>query len=312
MASSSEAPHSGVISRLQARLPALTGASRAIADQVLDDPATALNGSIGELARLSGTSPASVTRLCHSIGLTGFSEFKLCLAGDLARPTGTQWEPGLGSSIGPEDPPGRVVTVVSNAAAEAVRLTVAQLDERHVVTAARAIARADRCDIFGVGGSAIVTQEAQLRLHAIGRPTWAYADVHQAKAGAALLGSASVSIGISRSGRTREVVESLEAARERGATTIALTSYPRSPLAAAAAVCLTTPAHDVAIRHGSFAARYSQLIVLDCVYSVVGQLTYDESTAALAAATQLLAPHRLGGKARGQRTTSPPGRKAIP
>jgi DNA-binding MurR/RpiR family transcriptional regulator len=281
--------------RVRAYLPSLSGASLAVAQHVLDDPTTVVSLSISELASLSGTSQASVTRFCRTIGLSGYAEFRLKLASDLGRATVATWDRDLGSSIAIDDPPERVASVLAAAGIHALQDTSAQLDHDAVVHAAEAIASAPRCIFYGVAGSAMVAQEAQLRLHRIGRPVWAFSDVHQAKVSAALLAKGDVFVGISRSGRTREVIETMTEAHEHGATTIALTSFPGSALVAEADIVLTTPVHDTDTRHGSLAARYAQLLVIDCLYSLVAQQTYDVSVEALASTAQALAPSRRPG-----------------
>lgn len=51
-----------------------------IADYILNNPEQALNKTVGELARLSGTSPAAIVRFSHRIGFESFSAMKVGLA----------------------------------------------------------------------------------------------------------------------------------------------------------------------------------------------------------------------------------------
>ncbi|WP_141726072.1 MurR/RpiR family transcriptional regulator, partial [Actinacidiphila rubida] len=73
----------------------------------------------------------------------------------------------------------------------------------------------------------------------------------------------------------------LEAAAELGATTVALTNYPRSSLAAAADIVLTTCARETPFRSGATVSRIAQLAIVDCLFVGVAQRSFDVTAAAL-------------------------------
>src|SRR5919197_837244 len=120
----------------------------------------------------------------------------------------------------------------------AIQQTIDRVDLDAIERAAQALARARRIDVYGVGGSGAVAQETETRLFRIGCSVRGWTEVHAAATSAALLTPADVAIGISHSGATRETLEPFEMAKERGATTVALTTAPRSPLARTADIRL--------------------------------------------------------------------------
>lgn len=63
----------------------LRQAEQLVADYALAHPGVVVNSSITDLARLVGTSGATVLRMCRSLEYGGFPDFKLALARDLAR-----------------------------------------------------------------------------------------------------------------------------------------------------------------------------------------------------------------------------------
>src|SRR5947207_1305337 len=75
-----------------------------------------------------------------------------------------------------------------------------------------------------------VADALQQKLHRIGRVSFAWNDTHIMLTSAAVLGPGDVAVGISHTGATTDTVEALRVARERGATTVALTNYPTSPI----------------------------------------------------------------------------------
>ncbi len=170
--------------------------------------------------------------------------------------------------------------------------TAALLDLREIERAADAIAAASRVDIYGASGSALVGAEMQFCLHRIGVPAWSWVDVHNGLASSALLGSGDVALGISHSGQTRETIEMIAEAGSHGATTIALTSYPRSPLAEVASVVLLTATQATTFRPDALSARHPQLVVLDLLYIAVAQRLPDRVHTAFQVTAQAVQPHR--------------------
>jgi DNA-binding MurR/RpiR family transcriptional regulator len=149
-----------------------------------------------------------------------------------------------------------------------------------------------RVDIYGASGSALIGAEMQFCLHRIGIATWAWADIHNGLASSALLTPGDVALGISHSGQTRETIEMLTEAGDHGATTIALTSFPRSPLAEVADIVLLTATQATTFRPDALSARHPQLIVLDLLYIAVAQRTYEQAHAAFKVTAQAVAGHR--------------------
>ncbi|MGW4798414.1 MurR/RpiR family transcriptional regulator, partial [Nonomuraea sp. NPDC004297] len=196
-------------------------------------------------------------------------------------------------AFSPEDPASLVLRSLLASDMRAMEETAAQLDIEAVDQAVSALVNARFIDFFAVAGSAGVAMDLHLRLHAVGRPCGLWTDVHNALCSANARGGEDVAVGISHSGTTAEVVEPLTIARERGATTIAVTNFPRSPLAEAADIVLTTAAQDTPFRAGGVAARHAQMLVLDCLYIGVVQRTHETSDKLLTAATEAVAKHRL-------------------
>ncbi|MDQ0726714.1 MurR/RpiR family transcriptional regulator [Microbacterium sp. W4I20] len=277
--------------RIRAIMPRLSDASLAIAQQILDDPVLALNSSGAELAALAGVSKASVSRFSQELGVKGFATLKLALAAEYGS-NETAWTRDLGLEIQPGDSAATVAQIVMGTDVLALEQTAEQLSITSLSDVAQVMTGAKRINVYGAGGSATVAQELQFRLHRIGRPCWAFADTHAALMSASILEPGDVFLGISRSGRTTEVVDTLTAAKNRGATTVALTGFPGSPLAQRADLVLTTHVEGGQSRHGSLAVRHAQLFVADLLYSLIAQRTVATSAALLAQSAEALVSRR--------------------
>ncbi|BCB83340.1 MurR/RpiR family transcriptional regulator [Phytohabitans suffuscus] len=287
----------GVLLAVRAKLPEFTGALRRVADQVLTDPAGAARATIVELAERSGTSPATVTRFCRALGFEGYAELRLGIAAETGRARAAGWTVDIGREIEPGDPLEKVLQQIMAADTRAMHDTAALLDLGEVERAADAIAGATRVNIFGASGSALVGEEMQFSLHRIGVAAWAWTDVHNGLASAALLRAGDVALGISHSGQTRETIEMLAEAGSHGATTVALTSFPRSPLAELADVVLLTATQATTFRPDALSARHPQLVVLDLLYIAVAQRTHDRAHAAFQRTAQAVDGHKAGKEA---------------
>lgn len=145
--------------------------------------------------------------------------------------------------------------------------------------------------MYGVGGSGIVAHETQARLFGIGCAVHAWTEVHAAETSAALLTPSDAVVAVSRSGTTREVVDPLRPASERGAFTVAVTGDARSPVAQAADVSLASFSGETSFRRGNFGRRHSVLLIVDCLYARVAQLTYERATAAIALTSPIAEAH---------------------
>lgn len=278
-----------VTSRVREALPGLKGANLRIAQHLLDDPASVTVSPIGDLAVLTGTSAASITRFCQAVGATSYPELRLRLASELGR-TGAEALLDLGQDGQKE--PAKVTDLVARSAVRVLQRAAEALDNAQIASAAMALGGAGRIVLWGIGGSATVTQEMHLRLHRIGLPAWAPTGFHDAMVAAALMRPGDVLLAVSRSGRTAEVLSVAEEAQAQGAIVIVLTSFSVSALAGLANHLLLLPAEDLDTGHGMAAVKYGQMLFMDALYLAVARQMDARATDALARTARALAPYR--------------------
>ncbi|MDX8051445.1 MurR/RpiR family transcriptional regulator [Lentzea sp. BCCO 10_0798] len=286
--------------KIRSLLPGLARAEQRVAKVVLENPGTVAHRSITEVAEQAGTSETTVTRFCKAIGVGGYPELRIALAADTAR-SQARANHDMGGDIGPGDDLKQVVGKVAFADARAVEETAEQLDIESLDKVVQAVAGARRVDVYGFGASAFVAFDLQQKLHRIGLTCFAWNDTHIALTSAAVLTGADVAVGISHTGSTAETVEALRVARETGATTVALTNFPRSPITEIADHVLTTAARETTFRSGAMASRIAQLTVIDCLFIGVAQHHVDTAKTALEATYEAVSGHRLGARPDGRR-----------
>ncbi|MFC5291323.1 MurR/RpiR family transcriptional regulator [Actinokineospora guangxiensis] len=295
-----EHSESSPLVRIRSLLPGLARAEQRVAKVVLDSPSTVARRSITEVAEAAGTSETTVTRFCKAIGVGGYPELRIALAADTAR-TEARADRDLGGEIAPEDDLKTVVGKVTFADSRAVEETADQLDIDVLSKVVDAIAGARRVDVYGVGASAFVAADLQQKLHRIGRTCFAWNDTHIMLTSAAVLTGEDVAVAISHTGATTDTVEALRVARLHGATTVALTNYPTSPIADMADHVLTTAARETTFRSGATASRIAQLTVVDCLFIGIAQRHMDQSITALDATRDAVSAHRMETRHDGRR-----------
>ena len=271
-----------VLLRLRAARPTLRPSEERVAGVLLDDPGVAAKLSIAELAERSGTSTTSVVRFYRRIGYTRFQDLRFDLAQETTRERLQSSDfPPVSGDIDQHDSLADIVSKIASSETSSISDTAMVLDTESLGAAIRAVLAARRIDIFGVGAGSIVGLDLQQKLSRIGLTALMWLDSHAALTTAAVLDRKCVAVAVSHSGTTTDTVEYLSQAHGRGATTIAVTNFSRSPLTEAADITLLTAARETRFRSGAIGSRIAQLMVVDCLFIGVAQGSYDQSVAAL-------------------------------
>ncbi|MFI1032037.1 MurR/RpiR family transcriptional regulator [Streptomyces sp. NPDC020951] len=271
--------------------PTATRSMQRVAETVAGDPAGCAALTVTGLAIRTGTSEATVVRTARLLGYTGYRDLRLALAG-LAAQQQSGRSPALTTDIAVDDSLADVVAKLAYDEQQTLADTAAALDTGQLEAAVAAAAGARRIDVYGVGASGLVAQDLTQKLLRIGRIAHAHSDTHLAVTTAVQLASGDLAVAITHSGSTRDVVEPLRVAFERGATTVAITGRPQSAVTQYADHVLTTStARESELRPAAMSSRTSQLLVVDCLFVGVAQRTYPTAAPALAASYEALA-HR--------------------
>ena len=80
----------------------------------------------------------------------------------------------------------------------------------------------------------------------------------------------------SYSGATRDMMDTLSAAREQGAKIILITRFPKSPGAVFADVVLQCGSSESPLQMGSVAAKIAQLFLVDIIFSEMCRRSMDK------------------------------------
>lgn len=238
-----------------------------IADFVIGDPVKTASVTITELSALAGTSAASVTRFCTEMGFSSFSQFRLeiSIASEQRRAAREQFAIDK-DEIDPNDSLQEVIAKTVFHEVEAIQQTGNGVNQEALDAVVNAISRARRIELFGLGSSALATQDLRQKLHRIGLLAFESPDNHQAITGAALMNEDDLGIVFSHSGVTPETLEVLDIMKRSGAQTVAVTNFPESLIALTADYSLTTAATETRFRSGAMSSRIAQLALVDFIF----------------------------------------------
>nr|WP_321511110.1 MurR/RpiR family transcriptional regulator [uncultured Hyphomonas sp.] len=262
-----------VMTRIRVRHPSLGPSTRSIADFILENPRQVVGMSVTELAEATGASDGSVINLCRQLDLSGFQQLKLSLAQEVVQPVQFIHE-----DLRPSDTTPTVCRKTFHAGIQALRDTLSILDADAVDEAVRIIRAAERVEIYGIGSSAPIAEDAQYRMLRIGIDAKVVVDSHIQAISASRTGPKVAVLTISHSGATHETLAATRLAKEAGAKTIIVTNFSSSPLQAYADVKLFTMARETKFRTEAMTSRIAQLCVLDALIAALALADYDRAT----------------------------------
>jgi len=279
----------GVLLKIKQTLPSLPEQESKVGDYVLRHPHEAVALSITGLADACGVSNTTVSRFCQRIGLDGYRQFRISLARESGSPDNLIYV-----EVAPEDTLASVAQKIFATNIQALHDTQKILDVAVLEQVVEALLQARRVDIFATGGAAVAAQELHFKCMQLGLSANAFLDSQMQMMSAASLAAGDVGFGISHSGMQWQVVEALKKTKAGGGTTVAMTSYPGSPVARAADLVLYTASPGTAIIYAPPSVRTAQLAVVDVLYEAMLMKGQEPARDKMARVAQAISEHMLG------------------
>ena len=245
------------------------------AKYIIENPRDMIGMTVSELAKASGSSSSAIIRLCKTLGLEGYQELKLRVAGDLHDQvnTGDEYQ-----EISPTSSIETIIHSVSKRTIFSINETLKVLDVSKIKEATELLGHARRIDFYGAGASQLVAQDAQHKFMRINKICSAYpADTHLQLTSAVTLIVGDVAVAFSNSGETMQVLECVQAAKDQGAKTIAITKYGTNSLGKLCDVHIETLTTESDVRSAATSSRIVQLNIIDILYVAVAGQRYEES-----------------------------------
>ena len=128
---------------------------------------------------------------------------------------------------------------------------------------------AKRIIIFGLGNSAAIAMDASHKFLRLGLDAQAVCDNHMQAIVASHLDENAVAIGISHSGSSKDIVEALQLAKNKNATTVCITNYGNSPILSVSDIRLFTQSEETKRSILAMSSRIAQLTIFDAIYTYI-------------------------------------------
>lgn len=273
-----------IISCITDRFLELTVTEKRIAQFILDDVAAAAELPIAEIARLTNTSQASVTRFARALGCKDVRELKMKLAQSLA----------VGQRFILDVPDLEGVQGIYESIISVLETNRRALDLAALKRAVEWISDARQVLALGMGGgSTICAQEIQYRLFRLGLPVVNQSDGLLVRMMSSAVTAKDVVIVLSLGGYTKEMIESAAIARQYGAKIIAITP-PETPLAAQADIVLPLLVSENDYIFKPSASRYAMLAMVDVLATELAMANKPQAKDRLRRIKLALDDHRDG------------------
>lgn len=239
----------------------LTKTERNIADLILSNEEEFAQFNVAECARRAKCSEITINRFCKRLGMNGFTELKKSIM-DAAM---AAYDFGR-YRIRKSDTMIEMFNKIAWHYMQTLKDTASMYDEESYLAAYQAIQDAKSLHFFGVGDAYAVCQMAQIKFLRIGIRCSAPSDLACMLSTACMLGPGDVAIGISYSGSTRAVNESLRCAKENGATTIGIVHLAKTAMAKFADIELYTMTVDQSDANDEIARRIAEQAIIETLY----------------------------------------------
>ena len=251
----------------------LTNAEKRIADFILENREAVIKMSAEKLAENANTAKSAVVRCCKSLGFEGYSQLKLALAVDLSKNKQFNYVP----YIYPHDGVGDILDKVFSANVKTLHDTAEKIDRECIEKVVDLLAGANMIYIYGMGTSSGIVNDFQYRLMQLGYNAISYTDVPSMKISTLNIKHGDVAIGISHSGRTVATVEVLALAKESGAETVCITSYPLSPITKVCDYSVEVFSDEIQYPMEAISARIAHMSITDAIAVALSAKDYENA-----------------------------------
>jgi DNA-binding MurR/RpiR family transcriptional regulator len=219
----------------------LSPQQRAIADYLVNHLEEVPFLAVPELAELTAVSEATIVRFAQSLGFRGYRDMKIELL-QLPNSAAPQPRPEPSSPDGQRN----VLRSVARLEMDNIRATIDLIAVQTLEHVADLIHHAEHTYVFGMGVSAPLATMARYILTEVGvRCSVLSTDFTSPEEQLFALRTGDLLIGFSLPHYSRQTLELLRGAKERGATTVAITDSLASPAASIAAWTLPVRTHNM-------------------------------------------------------------------
>ncbi len=261
------------IDLIRKRLSSMPAVGKKIGAFILADPQRITEMPLRTLADELGVSEGSIINFSTKLGFDGYTTLKLAIARSFA-----QGETLVYESAAPEDSAKIVMQKMRDNITDALRATCESITDAELMRAVELLAKAKkRIEVYGIGSSAMIAEDAAFRLIKLGLPAVAVTDSYIGSVSALMLDADCLAFAISYTGRTHDVIKTMSIAKEKGAKTMCITCYADSPLAQMCDLALIAVSGEAVVNQLSTVSRFAQMLIIDTLCEYIASRHGDDA-----------------------------------
>ena len=262
-----------ILFTIQHQLEHLSKAEKKLAQWILEHSEEVIHMNVKSLSEVSETSPATVTRLCYSLGLEGFTDLKLKLSANLP-----EIEAGLYSDIIPNESIENIKQKIKLKVTDGIEKNAELLSIKAIEETVEWLREKSVIYTYGIGASGIVAEDFAQKFLRIGHNVIFSLDIHLLITSMVTNDRPSLLFLISNSGEKTEICELAALAKQYDIPVICMTSQAESTLAKlATVVLLTTDAGEAPLRSSATNSLLVQLYTVDVIFSSYASREYQRT-----------------------------------
>lgn len=246
-----------------------------IAKYILANPEKLPGMPIGQLAKESGVSEATISRFVKFLGCANYRSFQA----EMVKNNVLSNERARGyAGVRSADSAYQICEKIFDANIQSLTDSLAILDVDALERAADLIVETRKLCIFAQGRSNVTATSLRQRLYRLGIACTCYTDPHEQAMSSALMKQGDIVMGISTFGRSKNVLKNLRIAASHGAMVIGVSSYRGTPLEKVSDIMIISASNEEAsFGFEPSCSTVSQMVALDCLYIMVTNRMKDEA-----------------------------------
>lgn len=251
-----------VINQICASMDTFFETEKKIGNFIIHHPKEIVDMTVGELAKECQVSEASVSRFCKKIDMKGFHHLKISIAKEMVSQSE---DDELSNHISVDYLEQSLKNILANKVAELTQ-TVSMMNSENLQDILKRINNAHNVLFAAVGNTVPVAMDGAYKLNQIGisavsTPVWETQLAYSYN-----LSPDDLVIAISNSGESTGVINILEAAKQKKATTISITNSEKSTIAKISDYHITTATREKLFLDEYRFSRVSATMVIEVLY----------------------------------------------
>lgn len=251
-----------ILGLIRVKYHILSPAQKVIADYILSNTQHVIILTLSALAQACNTSETTIIRFLRKLNYDSYQVFRVKIAQELSADSTTS----IYEEVKADDSIGEIKKKVIQVTMGSINDLNNILDEKQLIAFTEAMVQAKRIIFIGVGASSMIAADAYHKFLRLGLHVVTCNDSHIISIQCTHVNKDDFVVAISHSGESREILEAVKLAKEKGAKLACITSFLRSSLSKLMDIVLLSSARESEYRSDAMISRILQLVIIDTLY----------------------------------------------